>query len=81
MSGKDKLKSLTSALGAFMDKSFELGFLQPSYLNKINADNEKLLLLNLYKDWDVEKNTVKQKFVGSLTSLKKQLQEVNPAND
>ena len=73
ISGEDKLKSLTSALGDFMDRSFQIEFLQPSYLDKIKSKKEKSLLLNLEKQWHNEKDKLKEEFTPILNSLKEQI--------
>jgi len=76
ISGEDKLKSLTSALGDFMDRSFQIEFLQPSYLDKIKTKKEKSLLLNLEKQWHSEKDKLKEEFTPILNSLKEQIQDM-----
>jgi CHAD domain-containing protein len=73
ISGEDKLKSLTSALGDFMDKSVEIEFLQPSYVDKIKSKKEKSLLLDLKKHWESEKDKLKEEFTPLLNSLKEQV--------
>ncbi|HEX5155191.1 MAG TPA: CHAD domain-containing protein [Parafilimonas sp.] len=81
IAGEDKLKSLTSVLGDFMDKSVEIEFLQPSYVDKIKSKKEKSLLLDLKNYWISEKNKLREEFTPVLISLKEQLQDVKVSAD
>lgn len=81
LSEEDTLKSLSSVLGDFMDKSIEIAFLQPSCLDKIKTKKEKLMLLDLQKQWDIEKHILKEEFTPILNSLKAQLHDMEISRD
>jgi len=59
-----------------MDRSVQIEFLQPSYLDKIKTKKEKSLLLNLEKQWHSEKDKLKEEFTPILNSLKEQIQDM-----
>ena len=84
ISEKEKLKSFTTTLGNFIDESTKLEFLQPEYLDKIENENERLMLLQIKKEWNNEKFANKEELRHSLSFLRTELDamalQTNEAN-
>lgn len=73
ISNREALKLLTATLGEFIDKFMQLEFLKPVYLDKINNENEKILLKKIRTSWLRKKRAIKEKLQPELANLKQQL--------
>jgi CHAD domain-containing protein len=73
ISNKEALKLLTTMLGEFIDKFMQLEFLKPVYLDKINNEDEKILLKKIRTLWLRKKRAIKEKLQPELVNLKQQL--------
>ena len=79
ISNKEALKLLTAILGEFIDKFMQLEFLKPVYVDKINNEDEKILLRKIRASWLQKKSAIKQKLQPDLIVLKKQLNNLEPS--
>lgn len=73
ISKKDNLKLLTDMLGDFMDKSIQLEFLQPLYLDKVNSNTERNILEKIRDEFQHEKQIMVQELSYSFNELQEQL--------
>lgn len=73
ISKKNELKLLTDMLGDFMDKSIQLEFLQPLYLDKVNSNTERNILEKIRDEFHHEKQIMLQELSYSFNELQEQL--------
>lgn len=73
ISKEEDLKLFTSQLGSFRDKSIQLEFLQPQYLDKIKDENEKNIMLKIKEQFLREKKIMIQELSYSFNELREQL--------
>jgi CHAD domain-containing protein len=57
---KDSIKSFTNRIGNFHDACMALSLLEPNYIDQISNEKERILLLNIKKEWENEKRDIKQ---------------------
>jgi CHAD domain-containing protein len=76
ISNKEALKMLTTTLGEFIDKFMQLEFLKHGYLDKINNEDEKILLKKIRTLWLRKKRAIKQKLQPDLIALKQHLNNI-----
>jgi CHAD domain-containing protein len=65
---KDYIKLITDLIGNFHDACKGLNLLEPNYIDQISDEKERILLLNIKREWQIDKLDIRQQIE---TELKK----------